>query len=992
MKKLISKLSFTVILMLSFAVFSFAQKTVTGVISDAEDNEPLIGASVIVKGASTGTVTDIDGAYTVKVPAGAEILEFSYTGYETQTITITGNVLNVALSAGATLDEIVVVGYGTVRKRDVTGSVASLKEEDFNQGVVISADQLLQGRVPGVNITNNSGQPGGQATVKIRGNNSIRSGANPLYVVDGIPLDGRTAKAGLVSTDLGNIASSNPLNFLNPSDIASIEVLKDASSAAIYGARGSNGVILITTKKARKGELDVNFNATVGTSNILNKYDVLTGDEYRTALAQYGLAVPEGNTSTDAMDEILRTGTTQNYNFSVGTGGDDYNVRFSAGYQDVQGIVKDSGLKRYSATLGSSFDLLNDNAGVDILLISSHTTEDVAPISTDAGFTGNLIGQALQWNPTIPLMTGKEFTTGANNPGVGETTINPLQLLQENSEVANTTSILASISPYVNITKNLQYRYRFGVNYGTGTTRGSVGKNVNIQSVQELGGFGAISNNQLLTTLHVHTLNYNTEVSDNLTLGLLAGYEYQKFDYKGFGFGGYGFDDTPVGFDITNILQNSNFTNRDAVSSFADPINELQSYFARATLGIGERFDVTATVRADGSTKFGENNQYGIFPSFAARWNISEEAFLTDNDLFADLALRAGWGKTGNQEFPAGSAVDRYGFNANGGTFQENIGNPDLKWEESTTFNVGLDFAILDYRISGTVDYYNRVTNDLLLDPFVQEPGPPVRAWRNIDADLVNSGVEIGINTVVVDKSDLQISFGGNISFLQNELRNYNGPDILTGNLFGQGASGAFVQKHVNNMPLNTYFVRDYQGLDADGKSIFGTDAEGVQTIIEAGDPNANVVLGLTFGLNAGKLAFNMNWNGAYGHQLYNNTAMTVIPITNLGTRNVDANLIDGTASESLANAPSSSTRYLESGNFTKLANATLSYSFGNISSLRDVRISLTGQNLLVITDYTGFDPEVNTVNLRNGVPSSGIEYIPYPSARTILFGVNASF
>ena len=990
MKKLISKLSFTVVIMLFFTVFSFAQKTVTGTIMDEETNEPLIGASVIINGATTtGAVTDIDGRYSVTVPAGVETLEVSYTGYETKIVPITGDVVNIMLGAGATLDEIVVVGYGAVRKRDVTGSVASLKEEDFNQGVVISADQLLQGRVPGINIVNNSGQPGGQATVKIRGNNSIRSGADPLYVVDGIPLDGRTAKASLFSTTIGNVANSNPLNFLNPSDIASIEVLKDASSAAIYGSRASNGVILITTKKARKGELDVNFNSTFGASNILKKYDVLTGDEYRTALSTYGAGGPEsdGGTSVDAFDEILQTGTTQNYNFSVGTGGEDHRVRFSGGYQDVQGIVKETGLKRYAATLNSSFDLFDDKAGVDVFLTSSHATEQLAPISTNAGATGSLIGNALQWNPTVSLTTADgEFTSNRNTPSVDAAIINPLQLLDQHSETANTTTILGSISPFVNITKNLQYRYRFGVNYGTGTTRGQIGKDVNVQSIENL-GFAGLSNNQLLTNLHAHTLNFNTDLSDNLDLNLLGGYEYQKFDYKGFAFGGFGFDDVTDGFDLSNALQNSNNDNRQ-VFSFADPLNELQSFFARASLGIGERFDVTATVRADGSTKFGDNNNYGVFPSFAARWNISNEDFLSGNDLFDNLALRAGWGKTGNQEFPAGSSIDRFGLNGNAGISKENIGNPDLQWEESTTLNVGLDFAILDYRLSGSIEYYNRVTNNLLLDPFVQEPGPPIRAWKNIDADLVNSGVEIGLNSVLVENSNLRVTLGGNLSFLQNELQNYTGPDILTGNLFGQGSSGAFVQKHVDGKPLNTFFVKEFQGLDENGASIHAND----NALIDAGNPNASTILGLTFGVDAGKLSFGMNWNGAYGHMLYNNTAMSVIPITNLGNRNVDANLIEPTGSESTANPITSSTRYLESGNFTKLANATLAYSFGNISSLKDVRISLTGQNLLVITDYSGFDPEVNTVNLRNGVPSSGIEYIPYPSARTFLLGVNASF
>jgi len=273
----------------------FGQKTVSGIITDGQNGEPLFGASILVKGSTTGTVTDFDGKFSFTVPSDAEFLSVSYTGYEAQDIAIgDGSPLNISLSSGALLEELVVVGYGTVRKRDITGSVASLKEEDFNQGLVVSSDQLLQGRVPGVNVINNSGQPGGQATVKVRGNNSIRAGANPLYVVDGVPLDGRTARAGLVASDIGSIANSNPLNFLNPSDIASIEVLKDASSAAIYGARASNGVILITTKKARAGETQVDVNVSTGVSSLLRGYDILDGDGYRDALSAYGLSSGNG--------------------------------------------------------------------------------------------------------------------------------------------------------------------------------------------------------------------------------------------------------------------------------------------------------------------------------------------------------------------------------------------------------------------------------------------------------------------------------------------------------------------------------------------------------------------------------------------------------------------------------------------------------------------------------------------------------------------------
>ncbi|HRG22456.1 MAG TPA: SusC/RagA family TonB-linked outer membrane protein [Saprospiraceae bacterium] len=985
MKRTLTQLMFLLVFVLG-ASSTYAQRTVSGKVTDGKTGDPLIGANILVKGTSNGTITDLDGMYSLSVAEGSTLV-FSYTGYANQEVVVgTSGNIDIALAEGSVLDEVVIVGYGSQKKRDVTGSVASLKEKDFNQGIVTSADQLLQNRVAGVNIINNSGQPGGQATVKIRGNNSIRAGANPLYVIDGVPLDGRTAKAGLLATDIGAIANSNPLNFLNPSDIANIDVLKDASSAAIYGSRASNGVILITTKKAKAGAPKVDFGVSLGTSSVLKKYDVLTADEYRGALTKYGLTSGDGKGNVDAFDQITRSGITQNYNVSIGGGSETATYRFSGGYQNIEGIIKDSGLKRYTASFNSNFKMLDGKIGIDALLIASQTIEDIAPISTNAGFTGNLIAQALQWNPTIPLTTANgDFTTAKNNPLVGETTINPLNLLDGQYELAKTTTTLANISPYWNITDNLVYRYRLGINYGVGNTRGNISGNVNVQGITDLGWAG-FANNELLSTIHSHTLTYNKPISDDLAFDFVGGYEYQKFDFSGYALAGRGFA-VPDN-DNTNAIQNSSNANKRFIS-YADPISELQSYFGRANFGYKGKYNLTATLRADGSSKFGENNQYGIFPSIGASWNIKSEDFLADNDNISDMKLRLGWGKTGNQEFPAGSAQERYALTENGGSILENVANPDLKWESSTTLNFGLDFGIMNNRITGSIDYYNRVTNDLLLDPSVSEPGPAVRAWKNIDGEVANTGVEIGLNAQIINKENLVWTLGGNISFLNNEFRNYTGPPILTGDLFGQGSSGAYVQEMKNGYPLNTFFVREYLGLDETGNSKY---TDGGDTFVAGGDPNANVIVGISTGLDLGKLSFNMNWNGAYGHQLFNNTAMSVLPIGNLGSRNIDASLLEGDIKESIANPITSSSRYIEDGDFIKLANATLSYNLGKVSKLSNVRLSLTGQNLLIITDYSGFDPEVNTVNLRNGVPSSGIEYIPYPSAKSFIFGLNVSF
>ncbi len=982
MTKTLTKLLFFMVFVLGISA-TYAQRMVTGMIKDAKTGEALIGASILVKGTTTGTITDIDGSYSLKAPVGSTLV-VSYTGYPEKEMLVgeSGN-MDFSMEEGALLDEVVVVGYGTQKKRDVTGSIASLKEKDFNQGVITSADQLLQNRVAGVNIINNSGQPGGETTVKIRGNNSIRAGASPLYVIDGVPLDGRTAKALLLSTNLGAVANSNPLNFINPSDIASIDVLKDASSSAIYGSRASNGVILVTTKKAKNGAPVVDFGISLGTATILKKYKVATADEYRGALKKYNLPSGDGKSSVDAMDEILRNGTTQNYNFSVGSGSENATYRFSAGYQDIKGILKDSGLKRYTGSLNSNFKMMDGKLGLDALLIASQTIEDLAPVSTNAGFQGNLVGAALQWNPTVPLTTATgEFTTGVNNPLVGGTTINPLQLLKAHRELAKTTTVLANVSPYWNITDNLTYRYRLGINFGTGNTRGNIGT-TNIQGIEK--GWAGIASNDLVSTIHSHTLAFNNAVSDNLTLSAVAGYEYQKFDFKGFALAARDF--SVVDFDNDNAIQNAPQGNKIIVSG-ADPINELQSYFGRVNLGVGKGFNITATVRADGSSKFGTNNKYGIFPSFGASYDLKTLDALSSSSSITDLKLRAGWGKTGNQEFAPGSAQTRFELIENNGILQENTVNPDLKWETSTTLNVGVDFGLLDF-LTGTIDYYNRTTEDLLLDPSVSEPGPAIKAWRNINGQLKNTGLELGLNAQLVKKSNFGWNLGGNVSFLNNTFSGYSGPPILTGDLFGQGSTGAFVQEMKNDYPLNTFFVRQYEGLDEKGNSKYTDDGD---KFYAAGDPNANIILGLTTTVDISKFSATINLNGAFGHQLYNNTAMSVISIGNLGARNIDAALLSSTVNENTANPIASSSRYVEKGDFLKLGNATLAYDFGKVSKLSSVRVSLTGQNLFVLTDYTGFDPEVNTVNLRNGIPSSGIEYIPYPSAKQFIFGINVSF
>ena len=968
--------------------FAMAQRAVKGKVTDAESGEGLIGASVSVVGTTRGTSTDVDGNFALEVPAGSTQLRIAYTGYTEMVVALgASNVVDVALKAGSVLDEVVVIGYGVAKKSDLTGSVASVSEKNFNKGLVTAPDQLIQGKVPGVQVLNNSGQPGGATTVRIRGNSSIRAGNQPLYVVDGIQQSGGSTKPGASAPNFGTTPGSNPLNYLNPGDIESIEVLKDASATAIYGSRGANGVILITTKRAKSGAASIDFNTYVGGSSILKKYEVLDGEQYRRALDQYGLTTGNYGANVDAMDEILRTGLVQNHSMTISGGSDAGNYRIGLGYLKQDGIIKANDFRRASANVRGSYKFFeNKKLGLDFGVIASQTKENAPGISTDAGFQGNVIAQALQWNPTSRIYN--QDGSPVIIPEFGNSSINPVALLDAFKDKVNTFDIQASIAPSFKITDNLVYKFEYSIYHGVGDRRLQLAKWINYQDLQGK-GFGGIfegkNTNQILT----HTLNYLTSFGSDLSLNATAGYEYQKRTSNGFGASGQDFKID--NFDYTNILQNTSQGTRN-IYSYADPDAALQSYFVRALFNVKDKYLINATMRADGSSKFGTNNKYGYFPAVGVAWNMHKENFLQDG-VFDNLKLRASWGQTGNSDFPAGASQDRYGF-GQGTIGLENVANPDLKWETSTTVNVGLDFGFMNNKIYGTVDYFDKKTEDLLFQFPTIQPAPAGFYWINLPGSVTNSGLEIALNALLVDKEKFSWNIGAIATFQKNELQDYTGPAIFYGQLFGQGSSGATSQLLANGHPLNAFYTRQFTGLNpTTGTSTYvGGDEE---TLDFVGNPNPSTLLGFSTTVTYDKLSLDLNFNGAYGKdfKVFNNTQMSVLPITNLGTRNIDANLIGGPVQESTANAIKASSRYLESGNYMKLANARVAYSFGNIGkAVKNATVYVQGTNLLVFTDYTGFDPEVNTVNIKDGLPSAGIEYLPYPSARTFIIGANFSF
>ena len=979
-------------------IFSFAQdKVVTGKVTDSKDGAAVSGASVVVKGSRSGTSTDNEGNFRLTVNSSARTLVITSVGFDETEVDITGK---TAVTASLTpqaggLSEVVVTGYGTSRKKDLTGAITSIKAKDFNKGVNTSPDQLIQGKVAGLQITSNSGQPGAGATIRIRGTSSVRSGNNPLIVVDGVPLEGGSGRPGLGSPGFGNNPGSNPLNFINPSDIESIDVLKDASAAAIYGSRGANGVILITTKKGKAGATSIEVGYSVGMSKIANQIKILDGPEYVAALSKYRLpstvstaAVPSGNfgANVDAMDAILRTGVTQNINLALSGGNENARQRLSISYLNEKGIVEESKMKKYTIGYTGNFKFLESKKlGIDVNINTAQLQEEIVPITNNAGFQGSLIGQALQWNPTHPFT--KSDGTYWIEPQFGASSINPLWMLQMYDDNVNTSQIWGYLAPYYKITKDLEYKFQYGRNQSEGRRTAMIGRQLlNLNEIKNR-GWASSSEAKLLTEQFTHTLSYNKQINSNFNLNAVVGYEYLNFENSNSGLTGQDFTD--IGIPYYNMFGYTTNSSRN-IWHYESPTNELQSMFARANVNIKNKYLLTATVRRDGSTKFGENNKYAIFPSFGAAWNVSNESFMQNVSAVKNLKIRFGYGKTGNQEFPSGSSQTRFGVSGPGSISQQNVGNPDLKWETSTTLNGGVDFTLWNGRINVTADYFNRETKDVLFELDFPQPGASsAKIWKNLPATINNKGVELSVMANIIKKKDFTWDLSVNATWLKNMLEGLSGT-YNTGGLSGQGSSGAYVQKLASGYPLNVFYLREYLGIDkTTGQANYTNDGD---ESFYGEDPNPNMLLGASTEVNYKKWSFNMNLNGAFGHHIYNETAMNVIPITNLGTRNVYAPFINSDTREDLSNPITSSTRFLEKGNFIKCQNARIGYSIGNISKfIKNASVAITAQNLFVITDYTGFDPEVNVDKNIGGIPSVGIEYIPFPSSRRFQFSINFS-
>ncbi|WP_229214244.1 SusC/RagA family TonB-linked outer membrane protein [Dyadobacter flavalbus] len=969
--------------------------TLTGKVVTDGTTEGLPGVTVVISevngGNKQGATTDESGVFSFPnlQTETSYNLEFSYIGYEKQTITnflltdANSRTLEIKLKESASsLNEVVVVGYGSTEKKDVTGSVKSLKSADFNAGIINSPEQLFQGKVAGVNVTSATGEPGAALQIAVRGPGSVRSGSTPLFVVDGMALD-NSATGGAM----------NPMSFLNPQDIESIDVLKDASATAIYGSRGANGVILITTKKGKSGRSMVTYSGNIGFSKMARPLEVLSADEFRTEVPRLDGSLIDKGANTDWQKEISRVAQTQNHNVSLAGGTDKLSYFGSFGAQKQEGILKNNQLNRYTGRININQKILDDRVSIDVNLNATNIRNERPPIQS-------LIGSAISANPTYPAYDAN------GNPFKYQDGTNPLITLGLEKDITTTNRVLGNISPSVTIIKGLVYKLNFGVDNTT-----------SVQDLQSLGNLEPQQDGRLET---ISKNNSNRLIENYLTytfdknkhnFSALAGHSYQRFfiQTRTSSINKFPVSDLEpiynpgLGQDLTLV------NNRPTGSATR---NELQSFFSRINYQYNDKYLLTATVRVDGSSKFGSNNKYGVFPSFSAGWRISEENFLKSS-AFNDLKLRAGWGRTGNQEIPSKITQALFSSSTAGnvsypifnngtypaGTSYSRLANPNIQWEVSSQTDIGLDFGLFKGALSGAVDYFRKVSNDILLEVIPTDPVQPAGTyWTNVgDMKIVNQGTELELNFRRVLGSGLRYEIGGNMTFIKNNVENSPYSVIPSGSAQGSGLTSATINGYLNGEPIGTFFLKEFTGFDENGISTFrDLDGDGIITDkdrIAAGTALPTKMFSVNGNIAYKGFDLTANFNGVAGNKVYDNTANSAFYKLRLSKGlNVTKEALTESA-ESINNSAPVSTRYLKSGNYFRLNNLALGYNLNTTALginkwVQSVRLSVTGQNLFVLTKYNGYDPEVNNNREINGISSYGIDYMSYPKAKSVIFGV----
>ena len=965
---------------------TFAQSNVSGTVKDA-NGEPLIGVSVLEVGTQNGAVTDMYGNYKLNVKPGAK-LKISYIGFTPQTVKAGSNSQIVLQEDNTALNEVVVVGYGTMRRKDVTSSITTVKAEDLNQGVFTDPGQMLQGKVPGL-VVSSTADPNGSPTITLRGASTLRTGAmSPYYVVDGIP--------------------GVDISIVSPEDIESIDVLRDATATAIYGSKAANGVIIITTKKGAEEKTNVSYNGYVAFDNILKKYDVCTADDLRQYAKDNNITLKDGGANTDWQDEVLRTGISHNHNVNISGGNGSTNYMISADLRKREGVIKMTGFDRFNVRSLVSTKTLKDHLTVSIganMMYGKH-------FGVPSGNEGASVLDAMNYySPTNAIKNAD----GTWTVGSGSKNYNPLALMEENKS-----ETVWKRNQFVGKTAlELWKGFVWSVNYSWSNYQSTYSayntRNSQLEGIGNKNG-QATRNTYFGREQTFETyLNYDFKVGKS-KWGLMGGYSWEeKKNNDGFGLSVEGYYNDDLGWYNMSYAQTILGVQNSVQSGYLEKVRNI-SFYGRVNYSFDSRYMLQATIRRDGSSVFGKNNRWGTFPSVSAAWNITEEKFMQNQHIFDNLKLRAGYGISGNaMGFDVYSSYNTYGasgtFVYDGKTYRTygatKNANPDLKWESTGMLNIGLDFAFLKGRLNGTVEVYHKKTKDLIWS-YPVSTTQYIYGWIDANVgEMTNKGIEFTLNAVPVRTKNFMWSTTLNLSHNKNTVDKMQNETFHTTNLTqgdpmvaGVSADG-WTQRIMEGEPIGTFYTYQYAGTVNGRSEYYVLDENGNRTGETTNNPSLKdrSITGCAQPkLNAGwnnTLTYK-NWSlnafitGVFGNDVYNSARAhyTSAQMFSDG-KNVLKEFLNNPASDASGSLPSD--RFIEKGSYVRLQTLSLSYTFRNCFNdwIQDLTLYGTANNLFTITNYKGLDPEVNMGGIDPGID---YRWSRYPHTRTFMVGVKINF
>lgn len=972
--------------LLLVSTLTFAQSKVSGTVKDA-NGDPLIGVSVMEVGTNNGAVTDMNGNYTLNVKPGAK-LKLSYIGFTPQTVKAGSNSQIVLQEDNTALNEVVVVGYGTMRRKDVTSSITTVKAEDLNRGVFTDPGQMLQGKVPGL-VVSSTADPNGSPTITLRGASTLRTGAmSPYYVVDGIP--------------------GVDISIVSPEDIESIDVLRDATATAIYGSKAANGVIIITTKKGSKERTNVTYNGYVAIDNILKKYDVCTADDLRQYAKDNNITLKDGGANTDWQDEVLRTGISHNHNVNISGGNGSTSYMISGDLRKREGVIKMTGFDRFNVRSLVSTKTLKDHLTISIganMMYGKH-------FGVPSGNEGASVLDAMNYySPTNAVKNAD----GTWTVGSGSKNYNPLALMEENkSETVwkrNQFVGKTALEFWKGLVWNVNYSWsNYQSTYSAYNTRNS-----------QLEGIGNKNGQATRNTYFGREQTFETYLNYNFTAGknkvdLMAGYSWEeKKNNDGFGLSVEGYYNDDLGWYNMSYAQTILGVQNSVQSGYLEKVRNI-SFYGRVNYSFDSRYMLQATIRRDGSSVFGKNNRWGTFPSVSAAWNITEEKFMQNQHIFDNLKLRAGYGISGNaMGFDVYSSYNTYGasgtFVYDGKTYRTygatKNANPDLKWESTGMLNIGLDFAFLKGRLNGTVEVYHKKTKDLIWS-YPVSTTQYIYGWMDANVgEMTNKGIELTLNAVPVRTKNFMWSTTLNFSHNKNTVDKMQNETFHTTNLTqgdpmvaGVSADG-WTQRIMEGEPIGTFYTYQYAGTVNGRSEYYVLDENGNRTGETTNSPSLKdrSITGCAQPkLNAGwnnTLTYK-NWSlnafitGVFGNDVYNSARAhyTAAQMFSDG-KNVLKEFLSNPVGDASSSLPSD--RYIEKGSYVRLQTLSLSYTFRNCFNdwIQDLTLYGTANNLFTITSYKGLDPEVNMGGIDPGID---YRWSRYPHTRTFMVGVKINF